>query len=172
MLLIVIQIIQTIYSIYIMFLNKKKNMLINTFISNIISLVLFQITGLGAASLTTILITFRSFLFTFREKYKTNIMFFLCLALHILAGIITFTGFSSLMPCITAIIAVVVFWFGNEQQIRIGTTISNLIWVIYYAINGIYISAITNIIIILFTIVSIWDGSNWTKYPQRDKCLK
>lgn len=154
MVVIIIQIVQVIYSIYIMFLDKKKNMLINMFISNLISLILFQVAGLGAASLTTIFITLRSFLFMFKEKYKTNIVFWVCLGLHVMAGILTFTGISSILPCITAVISVVVLWFGNEQQIRIGTTIANLIWVGYYLINGIYISAVTNIIIILFTILS------------------
>ena len=73
--MIIIQIIQVIYSIYIMFLKNKRNMLINMFISNLISLILFNIAGLGEASLTTIFITLRSFLFTFREKYKTNFVF-------------------------------------------------------------------------------------------------
>lgn len=154
MVIVIIQIVQVIYSIYIMFLDKKKNMLINMFISNLISLILFQAAGLGAASLTTIFITLRSFLFMFKEKYKTNIVFCVCLGLHVMAGILTFIGISSLLPCVTAVISVVVLWFGNEQQIRIGTTIANLIWVVYYLINGIYISAVTNSIIILFTILS------------------
>ncbi len=154
MVIVIIQIVQVIYSIYIMFLDKKKNMLINMFISNLISLILFQVAGLSAASLTTIIITLRSFLFMFKEKYKTNVVFWTCLGLHIMAGILTFTGISSLLPCITAVISVVVLWFGNEQQIRIGTVIANFIWVVYYLINGIYISAVTNIIIILFTILS------------------
>ena len=154
MVVIIIQIVQTIYSIYIMFLDKKKNMLINMFISNLISLILFQVAGLGAASLTTIFITLRSFLFMFKDRYKTNFVFLFCLGLHIIAGIVTFTGLSSLLPGMTAVISVVVLWFGNEQQIRIGTTIANLIWVVYYFVNGIYISAVTNIVIILFTIFS------------------
>lgn len=160
MVVIIIQIVQTIYSIYIMFLDKKRNMLINMFISNLISLILFQVAGLGAASLTTIFITLRSFLFMFKDKYKTNIVFFFCLGLHIIAGIVTFTGFSSLLPCITAVIAIVVLWFGNEQQIRIGTTVANLIWVAYYLVNGIYISAVTNIVIILFTVFSYERNKN------------
>ena len=90
----------------------------------------------------------------FKDRYKTNFVFLFCLGLHIIAGIVTFTGLSSLLPGITAVISVVVLWFGNEQQIRIGTIIANLIWVVYYFVNGIYISAVTNIVIILFTIFS------------------
>ena len=86
MLLIVVQIFQVIYSCYIMFLNKKKNMLINMFISNTINLVLFAVAGLNSAFLTTIIIALRSFLFVFRNKYKTNFIFYFCLFLHILSG--------------------------------------------------------------------------------------
>ena len=130
--MIIIQIIQVIYSIYIMFLKNKRNMLINMFISNLISLILFNIAGLGEASLTTIFIT----LF-------------------------------SLLPCVTAIISVITLWFGNEQQIRIGSIISNLIWVIYYYLNNIYISATFNLIVIIFTIIScILNNRIYKKSPK------
>ena len=84
MLSIIVQIFQVIYSSYIMFLNKKKNMLINMFISNAISLTIFAIADLKSAFLTTITITIRSFLFMFKDKYKTNFIFYFCLFLHIL----------------------------------------------------------------------------------------
>lgn len=165
--MIIIQIIQVIYSIYIMFLKNKRNMLINMFISNLISLILFNIAGLGEASLTTIFITLRSFLFTFREKYKTNFVFFFCLMLHIVVGIVTFKDLFSLLPCVTAIISVITLWFGNEQQIRIESIISNLIWVIYYYLNNIYISATFNLIVIIFTIIScILNNRIYKKSPK------
>ena len=127
MLLIVVQIFQVIYSCYIMFLNKKKNMLINMFISNTINLVLFAVAGLNSAFLTTIIIALRSFLFVFRNKYKTNFIFYFCLFLHILSGIITFNSFISIMPALTAIISIFIIWFGNEQQIRLGLIIPDFL---------------------------------------------
>lgn len=154
MLLIVVQIFQVIYSCYIMFLDKKKNMLINMFISNTISLVVFAVAGLNSAFLTTIIIALRSFLFVFRDKYKTNFIFYFCLFLHILSGIITFNGFISIMPALTAIITLFIIWFGNEQQIRLGLIIPDFIWFIYYCIFGIYISATFNLITIIFKIIS------------------
>lgn len=154
MLLIIVQIFQVIYSSYIMFLNKKKNMLINMFISNAISLVIFAIVGQKSAFLATIIIAIRSFLFIFRDKYKTNFIFYLCLFLHILSGIITFDGFISILPALTAIISIFVIWFGNEQQIRLGLLIPSFIWFVYYCIFGIYISATFNIISSIFEIIS------------------
>lgn len=154
MLLIIVQIFQVIYSCYIMFLSKKKNMFINMFISNAISLIIFLIADLKSAFLTTLIITIRSFLFMFKDKYKTNFIFYFCLVLHVLSGLITFDGFISLLPVLTAIISVFIIWFGNEQQIRFGLTIPNIIWVIYYCIFGIYISATFNIIIIISQIIS------------------
>lgn len=154
MLLTIVQIFQVIYSCYIMFLNKKKHMLINMFISNAISLIMFFIADLKSALLTTIIITIRSFLFMFRDKYKTNLIFYFCLILHILSGIITFDGFISLLPMLTAVISVFIIWFGNEQQIRFGLIIPNTIWVIYYCIFGLYISAVFNITVIISQIIS------------------
>ena len=154
MLSIVVQIFQVIYSSYIMFLNKKKNMLIHMFISNAISLTIFAIADLKSAFLTTITITIRSFLFMFKDKYKTNFIFYFCLFLHILPVIITFDGFISLLPSITAIISIFIIWFGNEQQIRLGFIIPNFIWFLYYCIFGIYISAAFNIVCIIFQIKS------------------
>ena len=154
MLLTIVQIFQVIYSCYIMFLKKKKNMLINMFISNAISLIIFLIADLKSAFLTTLIIAIRSFLFMFREKYKTNFIFYFCLILHILSGIITFDGFISLLPMLTAIISVFIIWFGNEQQIRFGLIIPNIMWVIYYCIFGLYISAVFNMILIIFQVIS------------------
>lgn len=154
MLLTIVQIFQVIYSCYIMFLKKKKNMLINMFISNAISLIIFLIADLKSAFLTTLIIAIRSFLFMFREKYKTNFIFYFCLILHILSGIITFDGFISLLPMLTAIISVFIIWFGNEQQIRFGLIIPNIMWVIYYCIFGLYISAVFNMIVIIFQVIS------------------
>lgn len=154
MLLTIVQIFQVIYSCYIMFLKKKKNMLINMFISNAISLIIFLIADLKSAFLTTLIIAIRSFLFMFREKYKTNFIFYFCLILHILSGIITFDGFISLLPMLTAIISVFIIWFGNEQQIRFGLIIPNIMWVIYYCIFGLYISAVFNMIVIISQVIS------------------
>lgn len=159
MLLIIVQIFQVIYSSYIMFLDKKKNMLINMFISNAISLVVFAIADLKSAFLATIIIAIRSFLFMFRDRYKTNFIFYFCLILHILSGIITFDGLISLMPALTAIISICVIWFGNEQQIRLGLLIPNFIWFVYYCIFGIYISATFSIISSIFEIISYFKNN-------------
>ena len=167
MLLIIVQIFQIIYSSYIMFLKKKKNMLLHMFIGNAISLTTFAIADLKSAFLTTIFITVRSFLFMFRDKYKTNLIFYFCLFLHLLLGIITYDGLISLLPSITAIIAIFVIWFGNEQQIRLGLIIPNFIWVIYYCVFEIYISATFNIIVIIFEIISFITSSTWYKNLKR-----
>ena len=167
MLLIIVQIFQIIYSSYIMFRKKKKNMLLHMFISNAISLTIFAIADLKSAFLTTIFITVRSFLFMFRDKYKTNLIFYFCLFLHLLPGIITYDGLISLLPSITAIIAIFVIWFGNEQQIRLGLIIPNFIWVIYYCVFEIYISAAFNIIVIIFEIISFITSSTWYKNLKR-----
>lgn len=166
-LLIIVQIFQIIYSSYIMFLKKKKNMLLHMFIGNAISLTIFAIADLKSAFLTTIFITVRSFLFMFRDKYKTNLIFYFCLFLHLLPGIITYDGLISLLPSITAIIAIFVIWFGNEQQIRLGLIIPNFIWVIYYCVFEIYISAAFNIIVIIFEIISFITSSTWYKNLKR-----
>lgn len=172
MLLIIVQIFQVIYSSYIMFLDKKKNMLLNMFISNALCLLVFGIAGLHSAFITTITITIRSFLFMFRDKYKTNFVFYFCLILHIISGVVDFSGFISLLPSITAVISIFILWFGNEQQIRLGLLIPDLIWFIYYIISGIYISAIFNFITIIFKFVSYIKNHKLNKFQMNKVCSK
>ena len=144
-----------------MFLNEKKHMLINMFISNLLSIFLFFINGLSSAIFVTITITMRNFLGIFKNKYKyPNLVFLFCLFIHIIVGVYSSNNIIDLFPMFTSVIAVISIWYGDEQQLRFGLMCSNIIWLIYYFVFGMYISVLYCLIVIIIQIISLIKNSN------------
>ena len=161
MLSIFIQIIIFIYNSYIMFLNKKKHMLINMFVSSLLSISLFFVNGLSSAIFATITITIRNLLGIFKNKYKyPNLVFLFCLFMHIIVGAYSSNNIIELFPMFTSVIAVISIWYGNEQELRFGLMCSNIIWLIYCLVFGMYISSLQYITIIIIQMTSLIKNSN------------
>ena len=144
-----------------MFLNKKEHMFVNMFISNLLSISLFFVNGLSSAIFVTITITIRNFLGIFKNKYKyPHLVFLFCLFIHIFVGTYSSNNIIDLFPMFTSVIAVVSIWYGDEQQLRFGLACSNIIWLIYYLIFGMYISVFHYLIVIMIQIISLIKNSD------------
>lgn len=151
MLLIIIQIIQVIYNIITYFIRRKKYILLNTAIASIISILMYLILGEINAIIASSAICLRNTIFVWKDKYKTNTPFYLCMSIHIITGIIALIIDTDLIifnfiPLITSLIACFCNWYSNEQGMRISNIITNILWLIYNTYYSLYIASLLCII--------------------------
>lgn len=135
---------------------NKQKILINSSLSCMLSIILFVFTDRLDGVLTTIFIFLRSFLFIYKDKYKTNLVFYFCLLSHILAGIFSYKDIFSLVTLLTPVITCIFYWYGTSLQIKYSSLFINTMWVIYYIYIGLHLTAVNTVINIILTTLSVF----------------
>lgn len=146
----IMQIITVIVNIYISFTEKKKRIYIATFLLNLSQLFMYYFNNDITTTLIYIVITVRSFIYIYKDKFKTNLIPYAAIIIQLLIGLFTIeNGFqilSVLIPCYTCWY----LWFYNDtQKIRIGNIIANTLWAVYNIATGLYIVLIMRVITVL-----------------------
>jgi hypothetical protein len=106
-------------------------------------------------TLIYIVITVRSFIYIYKDKFKTDIVPYLAILIQLIIGYYTIENsvqvLSILIPCYTCYY----LWFYNDtQKIRIGNIIANTLWGVYNIATGLYIVLIMRAMTIISNIVA------------------
>ncbi len=149
------QIITVIVNIYISFTEKKNRIYIATFLLNFSQLVMYFFNNDLTTSLIYLVIVIRSFIYIYKDYFKTNIIPFLMIAIQLLIGYFTIANplqiISILIPCYTCWY----LWFSKDtQSLRIGNIITNSAWAFYNICGGLYIILIMRAMAILSNIIA------------------
>ena len=155
MLLTIVQIFSLIAVIIASICKDKKNILLWVFIanlSNFLVMLIAQETDGWAGSIAT---TIRGFLFIYKDKVKTNLLFYIGITLHIVAFIFSYQDIFSFCIIIATMMVCISQWFGNPLQIKIFALLSICMWIIYTIHIGLYLDLPKRIIEGAFLIISI-----------------
>lgn len=149
------QIITILVNIYISFTEKKKRIYIATFLLNLSQLLMYMFNNDLTTTLIYIVITVRSFIYIYKDKFKTDIVPYLAIIIQLIIGYYTIENsmqvLSILIPCYTCYY----LWFYNDtQKIRIGNIIANTLWGVYNIATGLYIVLIMRAMTIISNIVA------------------
>lgn len=149
------QIITILVNIYISFTEKKKRIYIATFLLNLSQLLMYMFNNDLTTTLIYIVITVRSFIYIYKDKFKTDIVPYLAIIIQLIIGYYTIENsmqvLSILIPCYTCYY----LWFYNDtQKIRIGNIIANILWGVYNIATGLYIVLIMRAMTIISNIVA------------------
>lgn len=141
---------------YIGSLDKnKQRILFYACLSNIVSILLFIVTGRFDGVAATVIIGIRCILFLFKDNYKTSLVLWICVFAHIVCGVITFADIYSLVPLLTTVITCLTYWYGNALVIKCVSIFVNTGWVVYYVYIHLYLTAANTVINVLLTLTAI-----------------
>ena len=149
------QIITILVNIYISFTEKKKRIYIATFLLNLSQLLMYMFNNDLTTTLIYIVITVRSFIYIYKDKFKTDVVPYLAILIQLIIGYYTIENgmqiLSVLIPCYTCYY----LWFYDDtQKIRIGNIIANTLWAVYNIATGLYIVLIMRAMTIISNIVA------------------
>lgn len=153
---IILQIISIVFGYMISLDKSKKNIILYTCILNFIGILMFFVTDRYDGVFSTVIITIRCILFLYRDKYKTDIVFYFCLVAHIIVGFFIYIDIFSLVLILTPIATCIAFWYGNVLQVKYNAVIVNTLCILYYIHIGLYFSSINIAINVILTIYSIY----------------
>ena len=110
-----------------------------------------------------IVIVIRSFIYIYKDKFKTNIIPYIAIAIQLAIGYFTIENrlqiLSILIPCYSCWY----LWFYKDtQKLRIGNIVANTAWAVYNICNGLYI-------ILIMRAMTV--ASNVIAYVNRKKQL-
>lgn len=157
---IALQIISFVVAVYIAFSHKKKNILIATFMFNFLQLALYLIIKDYSTAYSSILINIRSIVFLFQDKIKTNrvgnIIPFLFVIAHITVGVTHIEHWYQTFTMIAPIIIILSLWFEkNRQRMRVEQSVSDILWIVYNAIAGIWIVSAVKTLCVFMSIIAM-----------------
>lgn len=149
------QIITILVNIYISFTEKKKRIYIATFLLNLSQLLMYMFNNDLTTTLIYIVITVRSFIYIYKDKFKTDIVPYLAILIQLIIGYYTIENtmqiLSVLIPCYTCYY---LWFYADTQKIRIGNIIANTLWGVYNIATGLYIVLIMRAMTIISNIVA------------------
>ena len=151
----IMQIITVLVNIYISFTEKKKRIYIATFLLNLSQLLMYFFNKDLTTALIYIVIVIRSYLYIYKDKFKSNLIPYLAIVIQIIIGVTTIERpiqvMSILIPCYSCWY----LWFSKDtQKLRIGNIVANISWGIYNICCGLYIILIMRAITITSNIVA------------------
>jgi hypothetical protein len=95
-------------------------------------------------------------LFYFFDKTKPAWVFWLAMAMIIVAGAFAWKDGLSIMPIIGTIFAITAFWQSSEQTIRKLLIITSLFWLVYNVIVLSYVGAVKEVFAIGSALIALW----------------
>lgn len=149
------QVITILVNIYISFTENKNRIYIATFLLNLSQLLMYWFNNDLTTTLIYIVITIRSFIYIYKNKFKTNFLMYIAIIIQLIIGFFTIEQniqiLSILIPCYTCWY----LWIYNDtQKIRIGNIIANILWAVYNIATGLYIILIMRVITIMSNIIA------------------
>ena len=136
----------------------RNKILFYLIFDNIFYFLQYLLLGAYSGAMSNIVGLLRTISFSKKGKnrfYKTNIMLYIIVILHVFVGLVTYDGILSLFPIFASILYAIVLWQDNTTRIRIGTSIVLFMWIIYNFNIQAYISFLAYIVLFLSYLLSI-----------------
>lgn len=150
---IIAQIIVVLINTYIATTENKKNIYIVTFLFNFANLVMYLLNGDKATSIIYIVISLRSLIYIYKDRFKTIIVPIICILAQLFIGFTNIENIWQLIPIIVPCFVCYYMWFcKTTQQLRIWNAICNGLWGIYNFQTGLYIVMISRIITVIVNV--------------------
>lgn len=137
---------------------KKKKILGNMVISNILNLFHYLLLEAYSGCITKVLAIIRDCFIIHKEKNKklSSIFYlFIFLLIYLITAILTYDGILSLFPLFAATIYIIFIWNGNEYTIKKIAFFGYFLWLVYNIYVLSIIGIISNIIAIISTFIAI-----------------
>lgn len=155
MLAIVLQVIAYITCIMVALSKDKKKILFWVFITNLFNFLIMLITKQVDGYLPALATLIRCALFLFKDRYKTNIVGYSCIIMHLTLGIVGYEDIMSLLTIIASVVPCYYQWFGNEIQIKKASMLSVTLWGIYSLHINLVIDFLKRLTELIFTTISL-----------------
>ncbi len=123
------------------FCRKKWWILLLNLCANVCSVSVMVLAGRYDGAVAVLICTIRSLLYLFQDRARTNLIFWGCVGAHVIAGVLAWQSWMSFLIIVAPVVLCYVTWFGKVKQIKYGTIISDLCWMIFDVSSGIYIEA-------------------------------
>ena len=149
---VVFQVLQIASNYLAAWVKNKKTIIFFKTMSSVMSALMFFSVGKFVAAIPTLFTIVRSTLFLYRDKYKTNLVLWLCVGGYLILAFFSVDSVGDLLPTVVSVLASIIIWFCNPIGIKIGLSVTDNIWMVYYLMTGLYLSALN---IILQTIVAL-----------------
>lgn len=152
---IIIQIISVLINSYIAFAKNIKHIYIVTFLFNLSLMILYLVNQDKTTFIIYIIITIRSFIYIYKDKFKTNIIPWIAIIIQLILGILTMDNIWQVISILTPCYSCYYLWYSkNTQELRIGNIIANSLWLIYNLVVGLYIVMIMRFITVIMNIIA------------------
>ena len=151
----IMQVLSLIIAIYISIINNLKNVYIINFIFNAVQLIMYLCIGDKVTAISYIIIVARSFVVLYRDKIHCSIVPWLFCLAHVLTYIFTGSNITQLISTITPCVMTLFQWFAkSNQNIRVGSALTNAAWFMYNLLSGLYIAAIMRVVLVLSNVIT------------------
>lgn len=146
---------------FIKFSDKKKNYNFMLFLINAWQVILYLIYKDVATSMFFLAITFISFLYVEKDKFKTNIIPFASVVFEVLIAIFTMNNNLQYLSLGATCFTRIYLWFSKSgQQIRVCNVIYQIMMLIYNTICGVWIMIPFRVYLIGFNIYTYIRSNN------------
>lgn len=112
----------------------------------------------------------RSLFLSIKDRHKLlqkNILLFIFILIYILVSYITYQDIYSLLPILGAVIYTSCLWQGNVKEIKLGSIINGILWVIYNIHVLSYVCMVTDSIIALINLIVLIRMCKDERFNQR-----
>ena len=137
---------------------EKKNILLTQSFASMCYLIVYFILGAYSGCVIELIEQVKDIVFYGYEKKKKEIpliLLFIFVSLLLVASIVTYDGFYSLLPLIINLSYFISSYFKDPKHIRVVMLICGFIWLIYNIFIGAYIIIIGNVLEIISAIISL-----------------
>lgn len=147
--IIIAQIFVVAINLYLATTEDKLKIYIITFLFNFSNLIMYIVNGDKATTIVYIVISLRSFIYIFRDKFKTPIIPICVISCHLILGFFTIENVWQILSIVTPCFVCYYMWFWKTtQKLRVGNIINNTLWLIYNIHGGLYIVVIARLVTI------------------------
>lgn len=156
-LLTIMQLVVLFVSIYISFTSHIKRIFVADFVVNLSLLTCYVILGDLTTTIMYVSITIRSFLYIYKDRFKTDMLPWIAIVVQIVLGFATmenpFQIISIFIPC--WVCWYLWYWHDDKQKIRFGNIVNNGCWGIYNGIVGLWIVVLMRVIVVMSNAISM-----------------
>ena len=141
------------------FQNNKRNLIL-LFLgtAQVIFILHFALLGVWTAAAMNVVGSTRTFFFIFKGRKKWmdgNFVMYVFICLFLIAGILSWQNWLSILPVAAMMIETVGLWQKNTRRIRVIVFIPHPVWLVYNFIHGSYPGVLTEVFIVTSLIIGI-----------------
>jgi hypothetical protein len=141
------------------FQNNKRNLIL-LFLgaAQVIFILHFALLGVWTAAAMNIVGSTRTFFFIFKGRKKWmdgNFVMYVFICLFIIAGILSWQNWLSILPIVAMIIETIGLWQKNTGRIRFIVFVPHPVWLVYNFIHGSFPGVLAEIFIVTSLITGI-----------------